>query len=142
MRKVFVFLTLLIYFFSACETSPPIKIKSLNGNCLSFDFQKLGEYSTMIDSIEIIDVESNTILWTAKPLQESVVRISGLELCKGTNLKKIKIFGDSDQLAFSVMGNKDSFTLIEGKIYSIKVVSPEHKRIATVTFNFPRGMVN
>lgn len=129
-------LSLIIFFLSACGV--PLKIKhSKEDDCLIFDIQKWGEYATMIELIELIDTQENSVIWSAQPQPGKFARIAYIKLCQGANPIIPKMNGDADALQCSTINNSDSFTLMSGRDYQLKVFSPEHRQPGKTIFSFP-----
>lgn len=134
-RKCILPLTILC--FSACKT--PIKIEHLNDDCIAFDFQKWGEYATKVTLIKLIDIQENSVIWSAQPQKGKTAIISGLNLCKGLNSRKPLIYGDHELLKYFVHSGADSFTLSSGKDYQLVFLSSEHSKPGRVNFSFPEN---
>lgn len=137
MRSMHLVIFLGLIIVSACGTRAPIKVKpTADSGCLAFDIQKLGEYSTMVTRLVVIDAQSGETIWEASPLPGKVARIAQIELCEGLNARAPHLIGDEDSLQYTVKGGGDSFTLTKGREYLLKVVSPEHRRVGTEVFTF------
>lgn len=130
-------LSLTAVLVSACGTKAPIKAKpTTDKGCLAFDIQKLGEYSTMVARLEVIDAQSGEVLWEASPLPGKVARVAQIEFCEGSNARAPHLIGDKDSLQYTVKDGGDSFSLAKGREYLLKVTSPEHRRVGTEAFTF------
>jgi len=124
---------------AACNSKPPIQVSAAADNCLDFDLQKLGEYSTLVNRLEIVDPESGVVLWSAIPVPGKAPRVALLRVCRGPNPRRPLLYGDADDLQYLVYEDGESFEMIEGKQYSFRVISPEHRNPGNVGFSFPSG---
>jgi len=130
---IFAFIIILVI---ACDNSVPLKTKSDENTCLSFDISKFGEYSTKVDLLEISDEQSSEVIVSVKPRNGEFVRLIKFTLCPGENVQVFEKYLEDDVLQYSVPTGGKSFTLVTGKYYSLKIVSSEYPQPSVTTFRF------
>lgn len=139
MFRLFLFLSLSVLPVFACAT--PIEIKQVDNDCMRIDIRRLGEYDSSVVHIELTDVQTGKVLWEVDPISgKPAALIAAWDFCVGKNKRIPTTFwGDKEYLQFSITDGGESFVLVRGKKYRVKVEGYAHNMLGVATFSLPKS---
>ena len=120
-----------LLFLLSC--APPLRIEE-KGKCVIVDVQRLGEYYTIVDRMELKEKHSGKVIWSARARTDTKPQMYDLEFCEGRNDLAPNVRGDAKLMKFVAAEGGDSFYLLSGKEYVLEVESPSFTRHASKAF--------
>ena len=136
-RKTKMYATIsLVAFLFGC--APPLKV-TIHKHCAVVDFQYLGEYFTIVETIEIRAAGDNQLLWKAEAKPSTSPQMHQLTVCLGENSRVPDMVGDLESFDFRVPGHGDGFKILSDTEYDVVVTSPDYGRRARTRFTIPTG---
>ena len=110
----------------------PVNTSFVDG-CWNIDVMTLGEYTLMLGSVEVKNVNKE-VVWSIQPRGDDVVRIGKFVLCDGKNeitaqtrlsIEKLKVYPENV-----------SHFMLEGGRYELVISSPEYNNSRSVWIEF------
>lgn len=113
--------------------APPLRLEK-KGTCVIADVQRLGEYYTIVNQLELREKRTGRVIWSARAKAGAKPQLHYLQFCAGRNPLIPNVRGDTNLLNFGLAESGGSFYLIPGEEYLLEVESPGYTRRASKSF--------